>query len=134
MYDLKIQDQLNAETLLPQYLKIKGNKAITIFSQSEEISMLPWLKSGKIAWVKQIASPIETLGINWALTIRTECKATNTPYCADLHFYKWRSTCELFVEQYPDELFNSAYVICNTPPKRKPEPKGIPFEDFFGKL
>lgn len=134
LYDLQIKDQLSAETLLPKYLKIKGNKAITLYSQTAEISVLPWLQIGRIAWVKQIVAPIETIGLNWAQKIRSECKATKTPYCAKFYYYKWKITCEVFIEQHPDALFHSAYDICHAPAKRKPEMKGIPFEDIFGKL
>src|ERR1035438_10508149 len=101
MYDLRIQDQLSAETLLPKYLKINGNKAITLYTQSSEISLLPWLQTGKIDWVKQ-REP-STLDINWARKIKLECEAIGIPYYFELHTDWWNIPYDLLVEQHPDD-------------------------------
>ena len=130
MYDLRIQDQLSAETLIPKYLKINGNKAITLYSQSCEISLLPWLQTGKIDWVRQSAP--STLDLNWARKIKSECEANGIPYCLDLFSDRWIIPGDLSVRQHPDGIFNSAYAVCNAPVKPIAEMKGIPFEIFFG--
>ena len=133
MYDLRIQDQLSAETFIPNYIKINGNKAITLYSQSSEISLLPWLQTGKIDWVKQEESSIVTLDLNWLRKIKLECESTATPYCLDLFIDRWKIPGDLLVEQHPDDIFNSAYDLCNAPIKPKAELRGIPFEFFLGK-
>lgn len=132
MYDLRIQDQLSAETQIPKYLKINGNKAITLYSQSCEISLLPWLQTGKIDWVRQRAASFERLDINWARKIKLECEANGIPYEFDLFDERWTIPGDLSVRQHPDGIFNSAYALCNAPVKPKAEIMGFSFEIFFG--
>lgn len=123
MYLLELKDQADIDNLLPKYLGLVGYKAISISSQTSEITLLSWLKTGNINWVIQK----NDIDVKQLYNIFEECEATNTPYYGSFKNKAFPSQQKH--NRFPDELLYAAYDRCNK--HLLPQKKHL-YKDIFG--
>lgn len=81
MYGTSPVDQKTANTIIPQLLKVKGRKFLSVEPQIEELSLKPWLKD--LDWVIQggeSGGDKRPFNTDWARKLRDECAEAGVPY------------------------------------------------------
>lgn len=91
MFGTSISDQDSADTLIPQLLKVKGKRFLSIEPQIEDIDICKYLNrtvhmpddEGNIDWVIQGGESghgKRPFDIDWAYKLRDQCKHAGVPY------------------------------------------------------
>jgi protein gp37 len=89
MYGTSIVDQATAKTLVPQLLKVKGKKFLSIEPQLDSVYLEPnWLinnpfQEGQIDWVIQGGESghhKRPFNLDWARAMRDQCAEFGVPY------------------------------------------------------
>lgn len=83
MFGTSPVDQKTADTLIPQLLKVEGKRFLSVEPQLDEINLFKYLMDGEINWVIQggeSGANRRPFNIDWAKSIRKDCKETQTPY------------------------------------------------------
>jgi protein gp37 len=98
MFGTSVVNQATANTLIPQLLKVKGLRFLSVEPQLEDLSLLEWLPSGDLHWIIQggeSGTGRRPFNLDWGRNLRDECKKYGIAY-----FFKQVDK----VIQIPDDL------------------------------
>lgn len=83
MFGTSVSNQKTADTLIPQLLQVHGRRFLSVEPQLGSIDLGDYLTSGGIHWVIQggeSGSNKRPFKLEWAHSLREQCKAVNVPY------------------------------------------------------
>lgn len=108
MFGTSVVNQKTADTLIPQLLKVRGLRFLSVEPQLESLSLMKWLPSGELHWIIQGGEsgpgrrPFYT---DWGRSLRDECKETGVAY-----FFK---QVNKVIEIPEDLMIREFYIDCN---------------------
>jgi protein gp37 len=83
MFGTSIVDQPTTDNLVPQLLKVKGKKFLSVEPQLSELSLSQYLQLNQINWViegGESGPKKRSFNIEWARRLRDECERFKVPY------------------------------------------------------